>query len=442
MTKVRNAPPRRTSTSTPSAPATRTTRTGETRPQGRTAVADTGTSNGVRAPQRPAPAGAHVSALLDKVVRNGFAGSTEVGVLVRQIGTIKTKEDLKASFTVLKEQINDGLIISAQHRGTLMNALWDKQQDLGLTGRSAPIPQAVTEAVGEDIFGVGGITRPGMKDLITISTDGAVTARETSKIKGLFAKASNEFELAGLHAGVSKLANNNLMTRGDWVELGRAYAEALSRLTGHGLRNTRALGEDTFGMDRDAMGLRGVDTKWSTAVQDGALGHTEAATLARAIKALNSPEALTAAFVLLRGDLPEVKVELADRRVLAQAFGEAAQKFSPNPLPLNMTRAMNEDMFGIGETRSAAGSAALKAGEDGAVTAQEVKRLKSLIKAVAEPWQWEAAYDHVKVLVRGQAIGSEDRRELATALADKGREFQLSPSVTRGMNEDAFGHTF
>ena len=46
------------------------------------------------------------------------------------------------------------------------------------------------------------------------------------------------------------------------------------------------------------------------------------------------------------------------------------------------------------------------------------------------------------MLVRGQAIGSEDRRELATALADKGREFQLSPSVTRGMNEDAFGHTF
>ena len=112
------------------------------------------------------------------------------------------------------------------------------------------------------------------------------------------------------------------------------------------------------------------------------------------------------------------------------------------PVPVNMTRAMNEDMFGIGETRTAAGSAALKAGEDAAVTKQEVTRLKGLIKAVAEPWQWEAAYDHVKVLVRGQAIGSEDRRDLATALADKGREFQLSPSVTRGMNEDAFGHMF
>lgn len=366
--------------------------------------------------------------------QNGFIGAEEVKALTRTIADISSKSELKDVYDELRKSIAPETT-TQKARSALLQALYAKDAQLG----GGTFPLMVTMAVGEDQFGMGNVNFPGRDELVRISTDGVVTAKEAKELVALFGKATSAFEFERLFQGVSTLVAKNLIAVSDRSAVAAAAQGAAARVGSQttGMM-TRALGEDAFGFNPAAIGNQKIEKLLEKATANGALSAAEVKVLTREVKTLDEA-GLKAAYAALRKAVNETALSKESRSALIGALFARQHDLKVSVLPAVMTMAVGEDQFGIAHLQSPSDKALLSASTDGALSKAEGTRLKALVKAAATLDDLRDMKDALSAFLAGNMCSPGERRQLAKALQDRAQALGGGFAVTRAVGEDLFG---
>lgn len=375
---------------------------------------------------------------LEKATRNGVFSNGEVEVLKGRIGNLRTKEELADAYALLSDSISTSMI-RAGDRAELGQALWAAAQRV--EGGMEVIPIAVTEAVGEDIFGMGALPLGEVAERVWFATQNeTISDYETGRLVEALGDMEDRWDLYGAQAALSYAVNGNVINSENRGKLAAAYQGAAARL-GDPVLVTEAVGEDVFGMGGMNLSMDIIEKS----VRNGAFDPIEVKSLVKEIGNIERPEMLANVYMALSKSIgdPDRGAKLIrpkDRTRLARAIFDANEKFDNQALPLRATRALGEDVFGMGHRpQTSMHKSAMTAIQDSVVSRRNVQKMVAALDDVDDEHALAGALSVARTAVSLNMVSREDRRTLADAFMQKANDLDTGYAVTRALGEDIFG---
>lgn len=404
---------------------------------------------GAEPPRSPAPrqsddaprtrAGADILAAVRRGVSNGALSAPELKVVLDKIGKVSTKAELADAYAALTDAVSNTLM-PLESRVRLQGALLDRAG--AIEGGHEVVSPALTEAVGEDVFGMGALPLdPVATQAHRAAMNEVVTGYETKKLVAALGEVQDRWQLLGALAALRKVVGGNAITRDDRRALAEAYSKAAAKVGDGFPMVTRAMGEDVFGIapQRAALDIL------AKAKRDGALESFEVKQIAHEIEQIPTKEELRDTFVAcskaigrtVDGD-PIIRPK--DRTRLAQALTAANARLGGDAVPVMVTLAVGEDIFGMGnQPLIGTEKMILRAVEDDVLSTRNTDAIIAALRAIDSQPEFRQAHAAIRQAAALNLVTLSDRKRLADAVLAKSGELGDHMAVTRAMNEDVLG---
>lgn len=379
--------------------------------------------------------GEHLAAVLEHAKLSGSISSEETTIVLKKLGNIRTAAALAEAYRVVASEVQDALI-DLKDRSRLEKKLLDVAGKV--PGGQNVVSPALTEAVGEDIFGMGALPLNSVEKLaLKASKNDLIGRAETNALQKELANVGSGWELTRAYNALRLVINGCAISREDRLDLHRAYNEAAQRVGDAFMPMTRAMNEDIFGVRPNSMALDVL----AKADRNKALNRLEVTKLAAEIGKITTPTELGQVYVALDTAVSGTAlITQKARRELIGALIAADQRLGGGTIPLAVTLAVNEDQFGIGKyPLHLSQKVILSAGEDALISKQERQHLEAAIGKIATKEEFEQAFPAIRSAVSLNLITREDRELLREALNKASERVESYLAVTRGLFEDVFG---
>lgn len=385
-------------------------------------------------------AGRELDQVLTRASASKVITNAERAVILAKLDNVDSVLALQDAFVLLNRTVDNNLM-TPETRNAFARKLFDRAG--AIEGGNEAIPMMVTRALGEDIFGMGNLPLTPVAELaIKVTKNEVITPAETRQLVAELAKIDNEYTLQAAYSALRFAVQGNAISTEDRGALARAYREATDRVGGGYVPVSRSPDEDVFGGGRSTIAEDTIAKARTNNVFEAA----EVTVITKEIGKITRRDEFFSVYAALQdavGVRSEGAVLLTDkqRAKLSRAILEANEKnFGGDAIPYQMTRAMNEDIFGSGRTPLAPFEARLAyTVADNSISKGQTDSLISLFKKVKNEDEAAQLFGVLKQTVAMNLITREDRERLKDAVGEKLADLNVHFPQTRGMNEDLLG---
>lgn len=384
-------------------------------------------------------AGADILAAVRRGVSNGALSGPEVKVVLDKVAKVRTAAELADAYAAITDAVSNTLM-PLDTRVRLQAALLERAG--AVEGGHAVVSPALTEAVGEDVFGMGALPLgPVATQAHRAATNEVITTYETNELVAALGDVQDRWELFGALAALRKVVGGNAITRENRRALADAYLAASDRIGDGFPAMTRAMNEDIFGIGPSSSAL----DLLAKGKRDGAFESFEVQQVVHEIDKIQSKDELRDVFVAASKAIGrtvdgDAIIKPKDRTKLAHALSAANWRLGGDAVPVMVTLAVGEDIFGMGnQPLIGTEKAVLRAVEDDVLSKNNTDAILEALSAVNDKADFERAHAAIRQAASLNLLTLDDRHRLARAVGDKSVELEAFLAVTRAMNEDVLG---
>lgn len=377
--------------------------------------------------------GYEFSKVVNQAVSNGSLQNAEVDVLKSKIAAVKTARELRDVYLLMSDAVNAALIRLRDRRELEVAMLRQAEQ---IEGGHDVVSPAVTEAVGEDIFGMGALELTPIEHYLwEASENDVISDKETAKIVASLENADDKWALWQARGALGFTVNGNSITAQNRQAIAEAFHGAAERL-GEGVAVTKAMNEDVFGVRPTSNALDLI----AKAKANGVIHSIEAHQLADAIRGISDASEVARVFDSLDRAVEASLLQPKVRKELAEALEAANRKsggkaFPPAPIQ------PDADIFGRRPPElTRVERRAIQLTDDATITKKNTSALLEDLSSVNTKDEMKAAFSALRIVAGLNMITKDQRARLVEGVLAAAERSGSPLAQTRGPDEDVFGH--